>query len=176
MTNHRGRPSILPSDKELLKLEAAGLTHQQIGDEYGVSRQAVTKRFNTMGLFVQAIRRDVSVVLPWDLSQVPNRSKLKDSVTYIGLRAYVRDQLGAEVSPRAERALKTFVNHVQAGEILELDSTEGLRWATYAPEQDGDLILRWPESAKKDKRVNLFRRSELCTEAAEPAPESNATE
>jgi hypothetical protein len=154
---------LLPSDTELAKLQEAGLSHQEIADRFNVSRQAVTKRFNNMGEFVRAVTRDVAAVLPWDLSQHPAKSKLKDSVHYLGLRAFVRQELGFEVSNRGKRALTTFTNHVRAGEVLELDEVLGFVWAPYVPARDGDLVIRWPKSVPQDDRANLLLRSSVLS-------------
>lgn len=154
-----GRPSLLPSDAELLKLDAAGLTHREIGDQYGVSRQAVTLRFNNMGEYAQAARRDVSAVLPWDLTQHPASSTLKNSEAYMGLRAFVRQRLGVETSPRAQLSLKTFLNHLRAGEILDLDPVRGVVWVSRKP-QDGTLVIRWPADVARDERAKLLEQSD----------------
>ncbi|MFJ8930609.1 hypothetical protein ACIRLA_28900 [Streptomyces sp. NPDC102364] len=157
----RGRPRKLPeSDLELLKLEAAGHTHREIGAKFGVSRQAVTLRFNQMGEYVQAARKDVSAVLPWDLSQHPASSKLKDSEAYIGLRAFVRQRLGLELSARGQLSLKTFLNHVRAGEILSLHAVHGFEWEPWDSARDGDIVIRWPEGVPRDKNAELLTRTD----------------
>ncbi|MEU6389975.1 hypothetical protein [Streptomyces sp. NPDC046939] len=144
----------------MLQLEAAGYSHSDIGKMFGVSRQAVTLRFNLMGKYVQAARRDVSAVLPWDLSRHPASSKLKDSEAYIGLRALVRQRLGMELSNRGQLALRTFLNHIRAGEVLSLHAVHGFKWEPWDAEQDGDFVIRWPEEVPRDQNAELFARAD----------------
>ncbi|MGW1673278.1 hypothetical protein [Streptomyces sp. NPDC002324] len=150
------RKPILPGDTELLKLEEAGLTHSEIGKRYGVSRQAVTKRFNAMGKYVRAAYRDATAVLPWDLASHPARDSLRKDESFMGLRAFVREQMGAEVSERSALALRTFHNHIKAGEVLDLDPVQGACWVRREDERDGSLVIRWPEGVPRDERTALL--------------------
>ncbi len=159
------RPPKLPSDAELLKLEAAGLTHKEIGVKFGVSRQAVTKRFNGMDKYARQEYRDVAKVLPWDLEDFPDKDALKNSEAFTGLRAYVRGRMGGGVSPRSELALRTFWNHLTAGEVLALDDVQGAHWVRRDPERDKDLVIRWPEDVPQDERMGLFRFTPAQSEA-----------
>ncbi|MFE9442505.1 hypothetical protein ACFYO2_26715 [Streptomyces sp. NPDC006602] len=153
------RRPILPSDTELLKKEEAGLTHREIGIEFGVSRQAVTKRFNAMGKYVRAAYRDATALLPWDLTNHPAKDALRKDESFWGLRAFVRQQMGGEVSKRSELALRTFENHIKAGQVLDLDPVQGVRWVRREPERDGSLVIRWPDDVPQDERTALFRYS-----------------
>lgn len=159
------RPPKLPSDVELLKREAAGLSHAEIGAEFDVSRQAVTKRFNKMDRYARQAYRDVTNVLPWDLTDFPDKDALKNSEAFTGLRAYVRQRMGGEVSPRTELALRTFWNHLDAGEVLALDKVQGAHWVRRDPERDKDLVIRWPEGTPQDERMGLFRFTPAQSEA-----------
>ncbi|WAB08825.1 helix-turn-helix DNA binding domain protein [Streptomyces phage Success] len=130
------RPRILPSDVELLKLEAAGFSHQAIADQYGVKRQAVTKAFNLMDKYKRQAYKDVTNVLPWDLANHPDKDALKNSESFTGLRAWVRQRMGGDVSSRSELALRTFRNHLEAGEVLSLDPVQGVCWVKRDPERE----------------------------------------
>ncbi|MGQ5602961.1 hypothetical protein [Streptomyces sp. EKS3.2] len=159
------RPSKLPSDAELLKREAAGLSHAEIAAEFGVTRQAVTKRFNLMEKYARQEYREVTNVLPWDLAQHSDKDGLKNSEAFTGLRAYVRQRMGGEVSPRSELALRTFWNHLESGEVLTLDPVQGARWVRRDPERDDDLVIRWPDDVDQDERTDVFRFSPAQGEA-----------
>jgi hypothetical protein len=150
------RRPILPDNAELLKLEAAGLTHSEIAKKYGVSRQAVTKRFNDMGEYRRGPLQDVTAVLPWDVANHPAKAKLWRQQPYVGLRALLRERMGAEVSPRSRAALRAFLNHVQNGEVLNLDDVQGAHYVPRDPERDGSLVVRWPEGVPQDERTPLF--------------------
>jgi hypothetical protein len=151
------RPSKLPSDAELLKKEAAGLSHAEIAAEFGVTRQAVTKRFNLMDRYARQEYRDVAKVLPWDLASLPAKDVIHNDESFMGLRAFVRQRMGAEVSARSRLALRTFMNHVEAGEVLTLDPVQGVRWVSRGSEGDEPLVIRWPEGEPRDDRTALFR-------------------
>ncbi|WP_369272402.1 hypothetical protein AB5J55_22560 [Streptomyces sp. R11] len=151
------RPSKLPSDAELLKKEAAGLSHAEIAAEFGVTRQAVTKRFNLMDRYARQEYRDVAKVLPWDLASLPAKDVIHNDESFMGLRAFVRQRMGAEVSVRSQLALRTFLNHLNAGEVLTLDPVQGVQWVKRDPQRDGPLAIRWPEGEPWDDRTDLFR-------------------
>ncbi|MGW0575789.1 hypothetical protein ACWD25_07420 [Streptomyces sp. NPDC002920] len=152
------RKRTLPDNAELLKLEEAGVSHAEIAAEYGVSRQAVTKLYNNMGTYLtEPVVQDVTSALPWDLAKLPAKSKLRDQDAYIGLRAFLRQQMGAEVSPRSQVSLRAFLNHVADGEVLELHRDHGARWVKRDPVRDGSLVIRWPEDVPQDHRTDFFR-------------------
>lgn len=163
------RPRLLPTDVELLKLEAAGFSHQAIADQYGVSRQAVTKRFNLMDKYARQAFKDVTNVLPWDVANYHDKDELKNSEAFTGLRAYVRQRMGGEVSPRSELALRTFWNHLESGEVLTLDPVQGVCWVRREPERDGSLVIRWPEDVPRDERTSLFRYTPAQSESTRGA-------
>lgn len=165
------RPPKLPEDSELLKLEAAGLTHQEIGKKYDVSRQAVTKRFNAMDKYARQEYRDVTPLLPWDVKTYPAKDAISRDESMIGLRAFLRQRAGNTLTARAELALKVFWFHVQAGEVLNLDPVQGVQWVPRDEKRDGSLVIRWPEDVPRDERTEMFRFA-----AAQSAPTRQATE
>ncbi|MFD7605166.1 hypothetical protein ACFWAN_32625 [Streptomyces mirabilis] len=139
-----------------MKLEEAGFSHAEIARRYDVSRQAVTKLYNNMGEYSRGPVRDITDALPWDIARHPAKEKFRDQDAYIGLRAFLRLKLGAEVSRRSQVSLSTFLNHVQNGEVLELHPVHGARYVKRDPMIDGSLVIRWPEDVPQDDRVDLF--------------------
>ncbi|MCY0941900.1 hypothetical protein [Streptomyces antarcticus] len=147
----------LPDNVELLKLQEAGLTHQEIADRFAATRQAVTLRFNEMQKYSRGPLRKVTESIPWDLSDPVLKRKVWSQEPYMGLRAFVQGRLGAEVGRRSELALKAFLNRVTKGEVLCLDSERGVHYVPRDPQQDGDLIvIRWPAGVPRDERWRLF--------------------
>jgi hypothetical protein len=153
------RPSKLPEDSELLKLEAAGFTHAEIGAQFGVSRQAVTKRFNAMDRYARQEYRDITPMLPWDLTTHPAKDAISKDESMIGLRAFLRQRMNTKVTKRSELALHVFWFHIKAGEVLDLDPVQGVRWVQRDEKRDGSLVIRWPEGVPQDERTELFRFS-----------------
>lgn len=152
----------LPDNAELLKLEEAGLTHQEIAERYGVTRQAVTWRFNDMGEFKRGKLQDVTEAMPWALSDHPAKKALWKQAAFLGLRAFLRERLGMDVSDRSRQALKAFLNRVENGEVLTVED-RGACYVARDRDLDGDLAIRWPADVPKDERVELFelvRRSD----------------
>ncbi|MGN7135816.1 hypothetical protein [Streptomyces pseudogriseolus] len=137
--------------------EAAGLSHEQIAEMYGVTRQAVTKRFGDMGEYRRAQFQDVNALLPWDVAHHPLKHKLKQQSGYLGLRAFLRKQLGQTLSPRSQAAMRRFLAHVEAGEVLDLDEIQGAHFVKTDQMRDGSLVVRWPLGVPKDERSELFR-------------------
>ncbi|MEV6419047.1 helix-turn-helix domain-containing protein [Streptomyces sp. NPDC051662] len=152
------RKPILPDNAELLKREALGMSRAEIAAEFGVSRQAVAKRFNDMGKYSRGPIQDVTAALPWDIANHPAKKKLWAQQPYLGLRAFLRQRMGAEVSQRSQLALRAFLNHVVQGEVLDLHETQGAHYVPRDPERDGELVIRWPRSVPlDDERKALFR-------------------
>ncbi|MFI2909447.1 hypothetical protein ACG2OD_14475 [Streptomyces sp. PDY-4] len=133
------------------------MNYAQIAAKYGVSRQAVTKRFNDMGEFRRGEVKTVTAVLPWDVANHPAKAKLANQTAFLGLRAYLRLRLGEKLSARSQTALRIFLQHIEAGEVLELDSVQGARYVERDPETDGSLVIRWPEGVPLDGRSEYFR-------------------
>lgn len=151
------RPRVLPDNATLLMEEAAGLSHTDIAAKYGVTRQAVHKRFAAMGEYRRKQYTSVAELLPWDFAGNPISRKLRQQSGFLGLRAYIRKRLGQELSPRSEEAMRRFLAHIADGKVLELDDVQGARYVERDPERDESLIIRWPEGVPKDERTDLFR-------------------
>ncbi|MFD8018933.1 hypothetical protein ACFV6G_00690 [Streptomyces lavendulae] len=146
----------LPDNVQLLMLQEAGKTHQEIADEYHTTRQAVTWRFNEMEKYSRGPLRQVTESIPWDISDRDLKRKVWKQEPYMGLRAFVQSRLGAEVGRRAELALKAFRNRVSRGEVLALDAERGVHYVSREP-ADGNLVIRWPaDMPQDDEQVKLF--------------------
>ncbi|MFF8367863.1 hypothetical protein ACF05W_03410 [Streptomyces lydicus] len=154
---------MLPDNVGLLKLEEAGLTHAEIAEQYNVTRQAVTWRFNNMGEYKRGPLGDVTAKLPWDLANHPAKAKLRNQQPFLGLRAFLRERLGVEVSARSQLALRAFLNRVEKGEVLAVDDVLGAHYVKRDPVRDGSLVIRWPAGVEKDDRVSLFELSAAQT-------------
>lgn len=163
----------LPDNLQLLKHEEQGMTHQEIADLYRVTRQAVTYRFNAMGEYKRGNLSGVSESLPWDFSAYPPELKRKiwSQDTFLGLRTYVRLQLGETVSRRAQLSLRAFLNRVRSGDVLAVDMERGAHYVPRDVVRDGSLVVRWPEGVPRDHRVSLLQ---LPPEAEADAPVQEA--
>ncbi|WP_030386517.1 hypothetical protein [Streptomyces sp. NRRL S-241] len=146
----------LPDNYELLALDEAGFTHEQIAAQYKVTRQAVTWRFDHhLKIKKRAHFQEVTSLMPWDVAAHPAKARLKQQAAFLGLRAYLRSRLDMEVSPRSAQAMKAFLNRVANGEVLAV----GPMGAHYVPREpaDGNLVVRWPADAPRhEERLELF--------------------
>jgi hypothetical protein len=113
-----------------------------------------------LGEYARAATMDeafrVAAVLPWDVANHPAKERLWSQQPYLGLRAFLRDRMGLEVSPRSQIALRAFLNHVRAGDVLALDDAQGAHYVPQDPAKDGALVIRWPEGVPRDERVGFF--------------------
>lgn len=148
----------LPSDIALLKLKAAGFKHWEIAEQYGVSRQAVTYRFNAMKIYMREKDSEVTEALPWDFSSFSEsvKRKLWSDEAMLGLRSYVRQQLGAELSERGEEAMRAFLGHVARGEVLAVNEEVGSLYVPRDELKDEGLVVRWPVGVPRDSRALLL--------------------
>ncbi|MBT2609874.1 hypothetical protein J7I97_16700 [Streptomyces sp. ISL-87] len=164
------RPRKLPSDHELLKLREANLTHGAIAKRFGVSRQAVTRLYNGQDIRTRQGLQEVTDVLPWSLDTHPAKKKLASQAAYLGLRAYLRVQLGQEISPRSEQARRAFLNRITSGrEVLAVEE-DGAHYVPRAADGGHGLIIQWPAEVPLTERdLELF--SFDAAEAAHAAGE-----
>ncbi|MFD8886436.1 hypothetical protein ACFV0H_28565 [Streptomyces erythrochromogenes] len=150
----------LPDNYELLALEEAGLSHQEIADKYHVTRQAVTWRFdNHLKIKKRAHFQEVTALMPWDVASHPAKDRLKQQAAFLGLRAYLRKRLDMDVSARSAQAMRAFLNRVSNGEVLAV----GVTGAHYVPREaaDGNLVIRWPaDEPRPEERLELFELEE----------------
>ncbi|WP_406305792.1 hypothetical protein OHA61_30805 [Streptomyces sp. NBC_00885] len=141
---------VLPDNLTLLKLEAAGKTHDQIAEEYKVTRQAVTYRFNQLERYKKGPKALLLSILPWDISERPDKKRLSNQVGFEGLRNFLKKRTGQDLSPRGQESLRAFLGHMEAGEVLTLDEELGFVYVERVSD-DGNLVIRWPEGEEREK-------------------------
>ncbi len=126
---------------------------------YDVTRQAVTKRFNEMEVYKRGDFSKLNRVLPWDFSKYSDSAKRKiwSQAPMMGLRNYVRQQLGEPISARGLESLNAFLRRVSAGEVLAVNAEEGAHYVPRDAEKDGALVVRWPDKEQKDGRAELLK-------------------
>ncbi|MCY0963013.1 hypothetical protein [Streptomyces sp. H27-H5] len=144
----------LPGNLELQKLLAAGSTHAEIAQMFGVERQAVTKRVNGWGEYKKGENAPVTASMPWRIADRPDKVRLTNQAAYRGLRLYLGWRLGEDRKPLSERAkkdLRLFLEKINNGLVLTLDDSQGFVYVDRTPE-DGRLVVRWPEGVKRDEK------------------------
>ncbi|WP_145500896.1 hypothetical protein [Streptomyces sp. CFMR 7] len=146
----------LPDNLTLQKLLMQKLTPDEIAKRYGVTRAAVTYRMrHHLKTYTYTTKSPVLSQMPWDLADLPNRAELMVVGSFRGLRRLVAHRLDGQAPDLYMRA---FLNRVARGEVLALVDGE---WA-YVPrsEEDGDLVVRWPDGAPAPTEIQkqLFAR------------------
>ncbi|MFE7752126.1 hypothetical protein [Streptomyces sp. NPDC057428] len=140
----------LPSDAVLKKLYDLGVTDKELAEQYGVTVQAVNKRFHKLGLPRRpTIVRRVNEALGqrWDLNHSKGRHH---HAKYAGkaLKAFLRRQLGDdELGPTERHRAQQWEARMQAGhEVLcyDPDTEDGWYYRARRPE-DGRMVIDWPE-------------------------------
>ncbi len=154
---------VLPSDYELQKLLSAGLNETQIAKQFGVTQQAVGNRLNYIEIYRKGPKSPVSSVIPWDISQHPEKKRLTQQASFRGLRGYVRNKMGETLTERAKLDVRAFLNRVRQGYVLDLMDGPGF---AYVPREasDGLLVVRWPEGVPRDGRTALLEDNDRHAE------------
>ena len=154
-----GRPRTLPDDWVLLQMrDAEGHTESEIARQYGVTPQAVSKRFKRMGHPSRVSFRDV---LPWRVTP-------KDHALYAAqrLKAHIKERRGEELSETAHKRLKDWRERLKRDSVV-LDYRRqdiGDPWQ-YVPRTEADnwLVIRWPDDIEPPTDVQR-RLLEMTTE------------
>lgn len=160
---------------EIHKLLSAGWDQERIGERFGVDQSAVSHRLGRMGIRLKGPQSKTTAALPWNLADHPDKRRLVNQAPFRGLRYFLRKRDGQELTERAEKDLKAFLNRIQEGQVLALLDGAGF---AYVPREDGDgdLVVRWPEGAPRDpQRLSPFvhKRSPVKqVEANPPAHEA----
>ncbi|MFD0407307.1 hypothetical protein DR950_36185 [Kitasatospora xanthocidica] len=133
----------LPDDRELLKMAQRGMTHEEIGNLYGVTKQAVNKRLRALGYSSKPIARAVAELLPWDVEK-----EHRKALRYVNLRYWMRMQLGDEEVPAVRQRDGRNYAYLLAVKEVVLDYDAATGWSE-VPRQpsDGRLAIRWPADA-----------------------------
>lgn len=154
-----GRPRTLPDDWVLLQMrDAEGHTEAEIAKVYGVTPQAVSKRFKQMGHPSRLSFRDV---LPWQITQ-------KHHALYAAqrLKAHIKERRGEELSETALKRLRDWQERLRRESVV-LDyrqSDIGNPWQ-YVPRTvaDNRLVIRWPADVEPPTEQQR-RLLEMATE------------
>jgi transcriptional regulator with XRE-family HTH domain len=146
---------------------ATNKSFAQIGKDFGVSRQYISYLYNQAAQGARPTAPMIKDLLPWDIASHPAKARIGRQEPYVGLRAFLRQQLGEELSARSRVSLNGFYRHLREHKVLEL-SADGLSWVPRRPE-DGNLVVRWPKEAEMDGRAEFFQ---LPPEGTAPALEA----
>jgi hypothetical protein len=107
-----GRKPTLPEADVLARMVSAGLTHRQIAEQFGVTRQAVGKRLGAPAGDTAYGR--YSQHMPWpEVSTAHQRTYV-----YRSLQGLVKRQLGLPATPEDERSLDTFLSELNSRQVL----------------------------------------------------------
>jgi transcriptional regulator with XRE-family HTH domain len=135
-----GRPRTLPDDWVLLQMrDAEGYTGKEIASRYGVTPQAVSKRFQKMNRPGQLNLREI---LPWQVRE-------RDQGLYAAMRlvSQIKERKGEELSDTSLKRLRSWQERLRRDQVV-LDYTQvdvGSPWQ-YVPRiaEDHRLVIRWP--------------------------------
>lgn len=138
-----GRPRTLPDDWVLLQMrDVEGYSEAYIAKIYGVTPQAVSKRFKQMG---HPSRTSFQDVLPWRVTP-------QDHARYAAqrLKAHIKQRRGEELSETALKRLKDWHERLRRDSVvLEYRRQDiGDPWH-YVKRiaADNRLVIRWPADA-----------------------------
>jgi hypothetical protein len=148
--NVMSRPRTLPDNEQVVRHLRDGWTYQQIADEYGTSREAVSALVSRHRLAPPKVGRH-SEFIPWTIAPEHRRfAELRK------LRYYSRRMQGEQLTHAEEKALDNWLREMDTGHpdfrvVVAYDRTVGWHYVEREPE-DGDGIIRRP-------RVQEFRRT-----------------
>ncbi|MER6912250.1 hypothetical protein ABT354_11300 [Streptomyces sp. NPDC000594] len=151
----------LPSDAELVKLFHLGADDKALAEEYGVTVQAVNKRFVNLGLRKKpaALRANELVRSIWDVKTSREGPSHHNAYTVKALKVYLRSRLGdTGLSQTQQREAEWLIGRlVRDNTVVTYDPENGWQYAPREP-ADGRMIVRWPagkELPKEDLRQAL---------------------
>ncbi|MFF1908634.1 hypothetical protein [Kitasatospora sp. NPDC058218] len=137
----------LPSDAEMSKLFALGVSDRDIADKYGVTTQAVSWRWKKLGLQRNAIIDEVSELVGsvWSVVSHPGAGSHHKTSKAQSLRYYLRVRLGdKELSDRNLATAASFEKTMRRrGHVLDYSREDGFFFVPRTPD-DEDFIIRWP--------------------------------
>lgn len=143
------RPAKLPDDDATLVRDRdfLGLSLMEIAEKYDVVKSAVSMRFDRMGRpFGRQAPMDYQEYLPW---KVLRDHQALDAAQR--LRAHIRSMTGHPVTDAQKVRLTNWYARINRQHtVVSYDATGVPPWA-YLPrtEDDGQLIIRWPEEVAK---------------------------
>ena len=120
-SNRPGPKATLPEKDVLVRMVRAGLTHRQIADQFGVTRQAVGKRIGSPENPDQPYGQ-FSAHMPWPAVTAAHQR------TYVfrSLQDLVRRQLDMPMTEDHSRSLDTFLGELDSrGMVVAYDRGRG---------------------------------------------------
>lgn len=151
----------LPNDTKLTELFSRGLKNLEIAEQYGVTRQAVSKRRRLMGLSAHGLAlREAAELLRqvWDIKPMDGAGKHTGLHQYVYLRALLRLRLGDQIHPDDMQNIRGWVPRLRAQNVVVTYSRDEGFFFTPRIDSDDSYIIRWPGNREKfaKDRLNLF--------------------
>ncbi|MFI6682578.1 hypothetical protein [Streptomyces sp. NPDC050485] len=138
----------LPSDAELAKMFHLGVSDALLAEQYGVTVQAVNKRFVNMGLRKKptAVRVNELVKSIWDVKTSRSGPSHHNAYVLKNLKVYMRVQLGDTVSQTQQREADWLIGRLLRDNTVIDYAPETEDGWLYVPREpsDGRRIIRWP--------------------------------
>ncbi|MER6380785.1 hypothetical protein ABT274_12485 [Streptomyces sp. NPDC001127] len=158
----------LPSDAELAKMFHLGVSDAALAEQYGVTVQAVNKRFVNMGLRKKpiAVRVNELVKSIWDVKTSRSGPSHHNAYVLKNLKVYMRVQLGDTVGTTQQREADWLIGRLSRDNtVIDYDPMTEDGWL-YVPREsaDGRLIIRWPAAKDLPQDEDLRRALELPRE------------
>ncbi|MBB5123210.1 hypothetical protein AF335_33105 [Streptomyces eurocidicus] len=171
----------LPTDAELTVLVHLGLSDPEIAERYGVSKQAVQKRRDKMGLVkINPAQERVNTALKsiWDVKTDRTGEDTHHNRYFLKcVKVYMRMRLGDKISGYQKEEVARFLSQLEReksvvhyrrkvegeqGEETADEALEGFVLVLREP-SDGRRILRWPADVELPEE-DLQRAMELPDE------------
>jgi hypothetical protein len=164
--------SKLPSDAELTKLFVLGqMNNREIADTYGVTPQAVNKRFQKLGLERRPFSNDASAEIAkvWRVHATQEAGSHHAMFPIQSLRLWLRLRLGdRELSNRQRRDALNFEKRVrEKNVVLAYDPDKEKPWSWEARQsRDDRLVVRYPyeKGSPPLADLKLFRLPDVPSE------------
>lgn len=143
------RQRALPDDEELKRLRfAEGMSYAQIGELYGVTREAVSQAFARRKLAPPQRKKYVEYI-PWTVKEA-HQFDVQNRI----LRLFARRDMGEELAPTDEKRLDNFLREMNKRDlVITYDREGGWGYARRVPEDEG-RIFRHPDVAAAEAPVH----------------------
>ncbi|MEU1176544.1 hypothetical protein ABZ464_02650 [Streptomyces sp. NPDC005820] len=154
----------LPSDAEMTKLFVLGqLNNREIAELYGVTPQAVNKRFQKLGLERRPFANDANAEIAkvWKVEATQEAGSHHAMFSIQSLRLWLRLRLGdRELSERQRRDAMNFEKRVRdKGVVLAYDPEKREKPFSWEPREPRDdrLVVRYPKEKGTPPLAELTR-------------------
>lgn len=137
------------TDEDLIEQYHAGLNDREIGDLFGVTRQAVQLRRKKLRLERNPVWRKVNELVKyrWDIYITPDKDSHNRQWPIMRLREWLRYRYGdGSLSPQQLHLSRSWViERIERDEVLCYDMHKTQPWY-YRPRrpEDGRLLIDWP--------------------------------